>query len=124
MKIFEGDKGDGVPNVLSDDDTFVVDGKRQKPLTKTRVSELLTMYRAKDWGDLSNNWVRNKTLIDLSQMPGEVYSDIINAYENSEPAGSIRELNKFLIGSKMNLLAESLDSFNPASRVQRTTLFW
>jgi hypothetical protein len=30
--IIKGDATDGIPNILSADDTFAVDGKRQKPL--------------------------------------------------------------------------------------------
>ena len=37
--IITGDKGDGVPNILSADDTFVTEGKRQKPIRKTLLKE-------------------------------------------------------------------------------------
>jgi len=38
--VIRGDAGDGVPNILSNDDTFVV-GNRQKPLTKKRVNAMI-----------------------------------------------------------------------------------
>ena len=39
--IISGDKGDGVPNILSDDDVFT-EGKRQRPIRKTLVAEWKT----------------------------------------------------------------------------------
>ena len=33
-KTIRGDTGDGVPNILSSDDTFIIEGKRQTPITK------------------------------------------------------------------------------------------
>ena len=43
--IIRGDRSDGVPNILSPDDTFT-ESKRQKPLRKTVVGELLDMMTA------------------------------------------------------------------------------
>lgn len=123
MKIFDGDTGDGVPNILSDDDTLVTEGKRQKPLTQARIQELLQCYRSNDWGDLANNWIRNSTLIDLSKMPEDVYSAIIHAYEESKPPGSIQALGKYFIKNRMPLLNESLDTFNPNVKSRATLLF-
>ena len=42
--ILKGDTGDGVPNVLSPDNTFV-DGLRQKPLSKKRSQSDRTYVR-------------------------------------------------------------------------------
>ena len=38
--IVRGDKGDGVPNILSDDNVFV-EGFRQKPMSKKKVDEII-----------------------------------------------------------------------------------
>ena len=38
--IVKGDSSDGVPNVLSEDDCFVTDGKHQKPITRKRLEEV------------------------------------------------------------------------------------
>ena len=38
--ILKGDSGDGVPNVLSDDDVFINEDKRQKPLSKKKMKLL------------------------------------------------------------------------------------
>ena len=65
--IIKGDRGDGIPNFLSDDDTFVTPAKRQRPLSKKNLAK---------WVDLSpeqfcnentlKNYERNRMLIDLS----------------------------------------------------------
>ena len=35
-KIIRGDVGDGIPNIMSDDNVFVDEGRRQKPVTKKK----------------------------------------------------------------------------------------
>ena len=37
--IIKGDKGDGVPNILSDDNVFV-EGFRQKPITQKKIDNM------------------------------------------------------------------------------------
>jgi len=39
--IIKGDRGDGIPNILSPSDVFVTGG-RQKPITKKKIVEFLT----------------------------------------------------------------------------------
>lgn len=79
--IIIGDKGDGVPNILSDDDVFT-NGKRQRPIRKTLIAEWKTKKPA-EWvtGDMVEGYIRNKTMVDLSQTPQEIKDDIIAQYE-------------------------------------------
>ena len=79
--IIIGDKGDGVPNILSDDDTFVTD-KRQRPIRKT----LLAEWKSKspeDWitAEMAHGYNRNKMLVDLSMTPQDIKDEIIDCYE-------------------------------------------
>ncbi len=39
--VIRGDSGDGIPNILSSDDTFVTDGKRQTPVSKKKIEHWL-----------------------------------------------------------------------------------
>ena len=67
--IMKGDVSDGVPNILSDDDTFVVEGKRQKPMNakaKTRVREVINGNEVDE--TISRNYDRNRQLIDFNCM--------------------------------------------------------
>ena len=70
--IIKGDRSDGVPNVLSPDDTFT-ESKRQKPIRKTMLitlTEAMDKWEPKDLFQLAKcnrdtwvrNWQRNETL--------------------------------------------------------------
>jgi len=85
--ILKGDVADGIPNVLSDDDTFVVKEKRQKPMTKKKINEILEIgidNYAKSDMQFAKNFDRNRKLIllDESTIPGNIYSTIKATYNN------------------------------------------
>lgn len=110
--ILKGCSGDGVPNVLSDDDTFAVEGKRQNVLSKKKKEALLedphalgeTVYR---------NYLRNKKMIILteeSECPDVVKKEIINKFETQEvPARS--KVLPYLINKQCRLLVEVVEEF-------------
>ena len=82
LKILQGDAGDGVPNVLSHDDTFV-NGERQTPLSKKNKETILQdlsdgeLLYAASW---YRNYCRNETLIDLTKTPEDLKQNIINNF--------------------------------------------
>lgn len=86
--ICTGDAGDGVPNILSDDDTFMVEGKRQKPLRKTKISEWSkhgingAEYFAPN-AEVLERFVRNRNLIDLRCIPDDLSAKIVEEYDNA-----------------------------------------
>lgn len=85
--IIKGDRGDGIPNYLSDDDTFVA-GKRQRPLSKVKLERWLDMSPEQFCDDVTaQNYERNRKLIDFECIPDQVNSDIINTFETTEPPG-------------------------------------
>jgi len=82
--ILKGDTSDGVPNILSDDDVFITESKRQKPLGKKKMKEIISH------GHLSElqNWERNQTLVDFSCIPDTMRENIVRVYKNEK---SLRE---------------------------------
>lgn len=93
-KIIRGDTGDGIPNILSDADTLVNEGKKQKAMTKKKFQYLSSI----DWdkmkssgenSDLVDRYFQNKMLIDLSQTPLDVKEDIVEKYNNYEKKNSV-----------------------------------
>ena len=104
LKIIEGDKGDGIPNVLSPGDTFVRE-VRQKQLTKG-VKEKLLNEEVDVWENTEAKvgWSRNQMLIDLSYIPDEVKDRIINNYEETKPASRQKLLNYFIEYKLKNLM--------------------
>lgn len=110
--ILKGCSGDGVPNVLSDDDTFLVDGKRQNVLSKKKREALLEDPRALGEA-VYRNYIRNKKMIVLteeSECPDSVKQEIINKFEQQEvPARS--KVLPYLISKQARLLVEVVEEF-------------
>lgn len=109
MHIIEGDKGDGIPNVLSPGDVFVREA-RQKPLTKGIKQKLVTEDLS-NWETTQKEYFsRNQTLIDLTFIPNEIKDKIINTYEQTKPAPRNKLLNYF-IEHKLKNLMEVIEEF-------------
>jgi len=112
--IFKGDSSDGVPNVLSPDNTFV-DGIRQSPVTKKKIETWTDALAAGNLQevmgeDIYRNYMRNKTVISLEEMPETLYQTIINTYDNIKVPMKMRVLN-YLIKNRMKNLIESVEEF-------------
>ena len=106
--IIRGDAGDGVPNILSNDDTFVA-GNRQKPLTKKRVNVMLEdMLRGITPfdGEIKRNYLRNIHLIDLSRIPDEIRKEVIDRYSNYERNDRSKLLGYFIKSRLKNLMTD------------------
>jgi 5'-3' exonuclease len=111
--ILRGDSGDGVPNILSDDDTFVSPNKRQKPLTQKKIDTLLDMF-----GNLAENvdtttlrnYQRNIKLIDLYAIPQSVEDRILDEYNKLEIKSRDKLFNYFVV-NKLKHLTEHIQEF-------------
>lgn len=111
--VIKGDTGDGIPNILSSDDTFVTDGKRQTPVSKKKIEHWLENaedLRSVMDDDTYRNYQRNKTLIDLTEIPSDVQEKIINTFENTKVPMKMKVLN-YLIKKRCNLLIDSVEEF-------------
>ena len=110
--IMRGDKGDGIPNVLSPDNA-IMDDIRQSPMTKKKIeywAENADNLRDVMTSEEYRNYQRNKTLIDLSEIPTELQNNVINTYESQKPAMKMRVLN-YLIKKRCNHLIEVVEEF-------------
>ena len=109
--IFKGDTSDGVPNVLSPDNTFT-DGLRQKPLVKKKIAS----WVEHDFEDVApndevkRNYQRNRKLIDLTYTPEELSSEIIDTYKEA-PYGDRSKLLNYFIQKRLRNLTESIGEF-------------
>ena len=108
--IITGDKGDGIPNMLSPDDCFV-EGKRQKPIRKTQLAE----WKSKppeEWvtADMAHGYNRNRMLLDLTQTPQEIKDNIINSFEMQQ-GGDRSQLLNYFIKNKMKNMMDVLGDF-------------
>lgn len=108
--IIKGDRGDGIPNILSSDDTFVTD-KRQKPVTEKKLNIWVAEEPVQFCDSLMlRNFKRNESLIDLGKIPVEYQQKILDAYESAPRNGRDKLLNYF-IKNRMKQLMEHIQEF-------------
>jgi len=110
--IMRGDGGDGVPNILSPDNTFV-DEIKQTPLRQTRINEWVEnaeRLREVMPEEIFRNYQRNKKLIDLTEVPEHLQQNIINTFVEQKPAMKLKVLN-YLIKKRCNRLIEVVEEF-------------
>ena len=117
LKILQGDSGDGVPNVLSDDLTLT-EGRRQGVLSKKKKEALLEDPQALGTS-IARNYIRNKRMIDLSSTPDDLKDSIMTEFAN--PAnGSISGLMTCFTKYRMKMMMESLPDFEVKTNTQAT----
>ena len=107
--ILKGDAGDGVPNVLSDDDTFVSD-KRQKPLTQKKINKIYNDGAVILDTATDRNFMRNKHMVDLSMVPDSIRDQVVNKYE-SESGKDRSKLFNYFIAYKLKNMMENIGDF-------------
>lgn len=107
--ILQGDTSDGVPNVLSPDNTFT-DGLRQTPLRK-KLRDLLVEDPKSQGDEVYRNYLRNKKMIDLRECPDTIKTDIINKFDDQEPVNNKAKVFPFLVNKQCRLLLENVQEF-------------
>ena len=107
--ILKGDRSDGVPNVLSDDNVFV-EGRRQRPLSKKKIEAWVNEVFMTFTEEEQKNYNRNRKLIDLSCIPPELEAKIMNEFNDVKVASRDKILNYF-ITKKLKTLIEVIDEF-------------
>lgn len=100
--VIRGDAGDGVPNILSDDDVFMDDSKRSKPIRATSIMQweqkggmsYPESFCTSD--EMISRFNRNLNLIDLRQVPECFVKKIIEEFSNYQrpPANVFGYLTK------------------------------
>ena len=107
--ILKGDTSDGVPNVLSPDNTFT-DGLRQRPLGKKKIEVWLDMDISEFKDEVKRNYQRNEKLIDLSKIPDELENEILTQFRGA-PHGDRSKLLNYFIKSRFKNLTETIGEF-------------
>ena len=108
--IIRGDAGDGVPNFLSPDDTFVV-GARQKPISQKKLDQWLDAD-PKEFCDekMLRGYLRNQQLVDLNFIPPDIKKEVLVQYEQQAGKGRDKLFNYF-IDRRLKILLESINEF-------------
>ena len=102
--IIRGDRGDGIPNFLSDD-SAIISKTRQTAIAKKKVEVWLKQEPAEFCDDnMMRNFKRNEQLVDLEMIPNKISSEIINQFENYKVPERRGLLNYFIKNKLKNLM--------------------
>ncbi len=110
--VIRGDSGDGIPNALSGDDSFV-EGIRQKAVSKNKLSQWLQM----SWDELYNvpdlkvGIERNHKLISLSEIPEDIGVKIWDEYVKQTESPKKVNIIEYLQQHKLKTLMEHAGEF-------------
>ena len=109
--IIKGDSSDGIPNILSDDDTFTEEDKRQKPCGKKKIASIMESIRSNGVdSSIARNWERNQTLVDLMEIPQDIQDNILEEF-NKEPVGSRSKLYSYFVENNLAKLLPNIEDF-------------
>ena len=108
--IMRGDRGDGIPNFLSDD-SCIISKQRQKPLA-TKKLDLWVDEKPENFCDerMLRNYKRNEQLVDLEMVPQDIATEIMEQYLGYETPKRSGLLNYF-IKNKLKNLMDSIGDF-------------
>lgn len=114
--IIKGDKGDGVPNYLSPEDTLVTGG-RQKSIFQKHIDECngkppeeFCLDKEGKFDEFRyNRFKLNQMMVDLDFVPHDIQDETISQYENYKLPGE--PLIKYFIQHKLKNLSESIGDF-------------
>ena len=103
---------DGIPNCLSKDDVLVTEGVRQTKMTSKRLAEFVEKGRdACLTEEEKRNWDRNRSLIDLTLIPEDIETSIVDAYINNRPKGDKMSIYGYLVKHRCRLLLDDIEEF-------------
>lgn len=105
--IIKGDRGDGIPNILSEGNCLVA-GVRQTGIQEVWLKSVMNK-NVVDFAETSvilDRYRENENLVDLTKTPDDLQKQIIEKYLE-EPAGSNKNVQGYLIRNRLgNLLGE------------------
>jgi len=108
--ILKGDRGDGIPNIMSPDTCLAV-GERQKNLPAKRIEHLCEI------ADLSTvlppdqlkNFKRNEQLIDLHMIPDDIKTSVLEKYHSE--ANKPNRLAEYFAQHNLRTLSDQISEF-------------
>jgi 5'-3' exonuclease len=106
--ILKGDSGDGIPNILSEDNCLVI-GKRQKSMTSKKIAMFTNDFAAMEETE-KHRFIRNQKLIDLSFIPDKYKKEVTDKYAEPKTLGRTK-LFKYFISRGLRNLVEDIGDF-------------
>lgn len=106
--VMKGDRGDGIPNILSPGDSFV-NKIRQKPMTQKRLNEFWedsTLLRP-----YADRVKENINIIDLKYTPSEIKEAVMEHYNVGPPDHPRSRVRDYMIEHRLKKLHENIQDF-------------
>lgn len=110
--IIKGESGenDGIPNILSRDDTFVI-GTRSKPIFAKNLEQWVKMAPEEFCDEnMLRNWKRNQQLVDLSFTPQYIKDEIMEQYKQ-QPINDRDKLFNYFVQNRLSNLISDIGDF-------------
>lgn len=115
-QVFKGDSSDGIPNILSPSNTYYT-GIRSKPLRESKIKEWLddpafTFNPKQVLGeDIYNRYELNNKLIDLSNLPKNLFEEITSIIESPFNSRDNNELLDYMCKNRLSNLIQHIQDF-------------
>lgn len=114
--VVHGDTSDGVPNILSDDDVFVTQNKKQKRLMPKIKEQMRTFDGLKEYlerNNLQHNYTRNYALIALNEetIPAKVFETASQVIDTPKMKVDWFKFREWLSSVGMKKLSEQFGDF-------------
>jgi len=118
VKIMCGDPGDGIPNILSDDDTFMNDLKRQKPFGEKKAWAAVIEHKnieglQKHFNSISvgKNFARNNRLINFDNIPDQIKTKALEKFLLFMPSKNKLLLEAFFTRNNLTSFLYRINEF-------------
>lgn len=109
--IIRGDAGDSIPNIYSEDNRIALK-IRQKAIMSKKLEVWLTQDLSEFCDeDMLRHYERNKKLIDLSEIPQEIYDNVITEY-NAQQGKPRNKILNYLVKNRLRNLMDDLQDFH------------
>lgn len=121
--IISGDRGDGIPNILSPASSFVDEERQRRMMTATLtkwVDRLLETEQVSESEDtmkefveemVIDRWKENAMLIDLDKIPSDVVQAILDEHNSPDQVTDRSKLMTYMIKHRLKKLSESISDF-------------
>lgn len=107
--IIRGDKGDGIPNILSADES-VFENIRQRPVSSKKIAEWANPELRPTDIEFQTRWARNQQLVDFDYIPNSITDRILQTY-TALPDKDRSQLFNYFISNKMKNMMELIEEF-------------
>jgi len=112
-----GDGIDGICNILSDIDTLMTEGKRQKSVSKKKLAEWVKMTPEQLCAEIGITMERfniNRDQVDLSRTPQYIVDEVVRQFETNKKTplgGHGSAVLRYFMKHKMKIMTDYLEDF-------------